>query len=112
MGKFLSKEVTHSIDVSGNHNYVLMLNGVSIDLSSLLHNITHQLVQENQKTVIYTALVSILVTMLLTILSVAIIFSCYMKFYQAHWEMLLEKMMIQIHHIRVIVQRQHLNARS
>ena len=57
MGKFLSKDIFHSIDVSGNNNYVVVLNGVSINISSILNNITRTIVQENQKVFINVTLI-------------------------------------------------------
>jgi hypothetical protein len=86
MGKFLSKETTYAIDVSGNNNYVLMLNGVPINLSLILQNITQHIIQENQKTTIQITIMAMIVTMILSILIMIILLSYTIKWHRRSWE--------------------------
>jgi len=111
MGKFLSKETFHSIDVSGTNNYVVVLNGVSINISSILNNITRNILQENQKVFINVTLISVMVTLILTIFIVSIIFSFYMRRYQAYWELLIQRIIIDIQQIQVTLQNTNTNLR-
>ena len=94
MGKFLSKDIIHTVDVSGDHSYVVVLNGVPMNLSAILYNITETVIKENQKIMIYTIMIAIMITMILTLLIVSILFSYYMKYYQEYVELCMER----IHH--------------
>ena len=102
MGKFFSKEITQSVDVSGNNNYVLVLNGVPINISAILNNITGNIIKENQKRMINAMVISIIITMILTILIVSIMFSYFMKYYQEYLELFMDRILIQMHQIKVI----------
>jgi hypothetical protein len=83
MGELLSKEITYSIDVSGNNNYVLMSNGVPINLSFILQNITQRIIQENRRTTTHDAIIAMLVTMVMTIMIMMIPSFYLIKCYRA-----------------------------
>jgi hypothetical protein len=104
MGEFLSKQTIHSVDVSGDNSYVLVLNGVRINLSAILHNITENIIKENQKVMIKTMVITNIITVILTILIMSIRFSYFMKYYQEYLELFMDRIVIQMHHIKVIIQ--------
>ena len=105
MGKFLSKEITFAIDVSGNNNYVLMVNGVPINLSLILQNITQCNSQANRKTMIRDTIVAMIVTMVLTILIMMILISYLIKCYRPLWEGLIQTIIEQHRYQETTISR-------
>lgn len=108
MGKFFSKEIIHSIDVSGHNNRVLMLCGVPLNISVILEDFTEHIVQENRKMIVNVALISIVVSLVLTIVLIGMIFSCYMKYDQEYSNMFFERILQQIHSIQKLLVPKHL----
>ena len=108
MGKFFSKEIIHSIDVSGHNNRVLMLCGVPLNISVILEDFTEHIVRENRKMIVNVALISIVVSLFLTIALIGMIFSCYMKYDQEYSKMFFERILQQIHFIQKLLVPKHL----
>jgi hypothetical protein len=79
MDKFHSKQITHSIDVSTNNNYVMILNGIPISISFILNNLIQNIIREIKKMVINVTLISIIDTMLLKIFIVSLIFLLFIR---------------------------------
>ena len=52
-----------------------------------------------------------MVTLVLTIFIVSIIFSFYMRRYQAYWELLIQRIIIDIQRIQVTLQNTNTNRR-
>jgi flagellar biosynthesis protein FlhB len=86
-----------------------MVNGVPVNISDILHNITHTIMKENRKVIMNATLISIFVTMLLTIVTISLVFLYSLKYYQAKWQFLLETILLQMQHLNTILQTNHVH---
>ena len=65
MGKCSSKKSSPSIDVSGNNNYALLINGAQVNIASIFDEITDYIDKENRRLMITVCLSCTLMTLLL-----------------------------------------------
>lgn len=67
MGKCSSKRLGPSIDVSGNSNYVVMIDAAQFNVTSVLHEIINHINRENRAWILFISSLCILMTVLLII---------------------------------------------
>lgn len=101
MGKFFSKDIIHSIDVSGHNNRVWMLCGVPVNISIILEDVTKHILRENKRITINVALISLIIAMILTILTISMVVSCYIKCLQEHSNLMFEQIRLRIHDVNI-----------
>jgi hypothetical protein len=73
MGTCSSKKLHLSVDVTGNNNYALVINGVQVNLTSVLHDIINQTNSENRTLMIVFCLSCIFLMLLLGIIVMSVL---------------------------------------
>ncbi len=73
MGTCSSKKLRLSIDVTGNNNYALLINGVQVNLASVLHDIINQINSENRTMMIVFCLSCIFLMLFLGIIVMSVL---------------------------------------
>lgn len=73
MGECLSKKSGPSIDVSGNNNYAVLINGVQVNIASILGEIADYIDAENLRLILIICSSCALTTMLLIIVLICIL---------------------------------------
>jgi hypothetical protein len=77
MGNYSSKKLSTSVDVSGNNNYILLINGVQVSFASVLDEITNHINRETRTTALILCSIFVLMTLLLIVLLMCVLLPMY-----------------------------------
>ena len=73
MGTCSSKKLNLSIDMKGNNNYAVLMNGVQVNMSSVFHEIMNQINRENRTVLTIFCLTCIFVMLVLIIVVMSVL---------------------------------------
>lgn len=79
MGHFFSRFTTHSIDVTGDHNFLVVVNGVPLNCSEIFRYTIEKMMNDYEKRFFQMVFITTIVLMVLLSALVMIFSSCLMR---------------------------------